>query len=415
MSVVIKPRATESRAGADHGAKSAPSVSKVALSSLGRSYITPDSSVSPGLLPKSAPESYNDGHDSGDETDDLYMDGIDDDEDCGPRAAGNGPKDDDQADASAEDDPAIAPTTLTKAYLPALFMQHGPCAIRQITQHLALNNPTFGALGQGKQRRLVVRALENGKGSVFEKVGWGRWNAIERNSPGQFTPEAPPVGKDDSLLTARLRSSGVPGMPQRGVDSYPPPSSLPAHQEFMFSPSMSIHEVTGDHREDDADIDPLDLDMDDDSATDEEDWKSMGAEALRTRASPAIGSYQGSLAGSYGGSPRSSGPYTIRRKSSAGVYQMKSPAMHPYSGVPFSKSPGFSRTSFPKSSSYLKSSPMAMSRTSSFAAVREVKVSDTAERESRKHDRSRGSGGADAEAVEALFMLSGSYDDRIDK
>lgn len=191
-------------------------------------------------------------------------------------------------------------------------------------------------------------------------------------------------------------------MPQRGLDDYPQRSSYTQH-EFLFSPSLSVggHE----HREEDVDVDPLDLDMDDDSATDEEDWKAIGPQALRNR-SPAVGSYHGSQAGSFSASPRGIGPYPIRRKSSAGVYQMKSPAVHPYSVGAYSKSPGMSRPSFPKSSSYLKS-PSLDSRSSSFSTIREGALEMTRVLSENKNvDKS------DAEAVAALCMLSGSVDER---
>ena len=375
-----------------------------APSSLGRSYVTPDSSVSPGLAPREKNVQRAQLHDAGDDdTDDLYMDGLDDEDDAdATRDRSEEGKDGD--DALIEEDPATSPATLADTYLPALFAQHGPCAIRHLTQYLALNNNKFGSLELTKQRRLVVKALELRKGTMYEKVGWGRWNIIETRSPGIFTPESLPVKKDSSSLSGSLRSSSIPGMPQRGLDNYPQPSSYA--QEFLFSPSLSIN-GHNEHQEDDVDFDPLDLDMDEDSATDEEDWKSIGAQALRSRASPAIPT-QGAQSGSYSSSPRHTGPYPIRRKSgTAGIYQMKSPATHPYSPS-FSKSPAFSRASFPKSSSYLKSAPISLSRNSSFSTIRESKPDQSQSPQS--HPATNASRGPDAEAVEALFMLSGSYE-----
>lgn len=398
--------------------------SKFTPSSLGRSYVTPDSSVSPVIDPKDMKDSPDHSMGSDDETDDLYMDGIDDvgARDAAPASVADSPYLD-AAGVRVPEDPAISPATLAEAYLPALFAQHGPCAIRHLTQYLVVNNPKFGALPQGKQRRLIVKALELKKGILFEKVGWGRWNSIEgkMTEPGLFTPESMPhnFNRIGSLTSGSLKQSagGHASAHLRPplMGSYPA-SSYSSQHDFMFSPSLSVADTLRED-EDDGDIDPLDLDLDDgDSETDEEDWKSLGAKALRARqqSGSVIGSYRDAscqMVGSFSTSQRSS-PYPIRRKSSAGIYQMNSPGAS--SGL-YSLSPGASRPSFPKTSSYLKSSPMSNTRASSFSRSRETRPKETQssptqaaiDTKTARQDR-----GAQAEAVEALVMLASSYDDR---
>ncbi|RPB28345.1 hypothetical protein L211DRAFT_751284, partial [Terfezia boudieri ATCC MYA-4762] len=75
---------------------------------------------------------------------------------------------------------AITPSLLAKHYLPGILLQHGPLAIRHLTAYLIASIPGFSNIPPAKQRRLVVGALEAGgvNGDViFEKVGWGRWDA----------------------------------------------------------------------------------------------------------------------------------------------------------------------------------------------------------------------------------------------
>ncbi|CCG85145.1 Putative uncharacterized protein [Taphrina deformans PYCC 5710] len=383
-----------------------------------RSYVTPDSSVSPGLRPKDIEDEHNITPDSGDETDDLDMDGFEGNNNHPLPDMHRGSPCLDPTGARLEDDPAIAPSTLADVYLPTLFAQHGPCAIRHLTQYLSVNNAKFGELHAGKQRRLIVKALELGKGVMFEKVGWGRWNQIESKMDGTpFTPETMPqqLNKSGSLLSSSLKHSALVANSSGGLrppvlGSYPV-SSYSSQQDFMFSPSLSVAETSRED-EDDGDIDPLDLDLEgEDSDTDEEDWRSMGAEALRARSTTAsnAGSFRepNSYLGSHSGSQRSV-PYPIRRKSSAGVYQLNSPYLQSGS---HSNSP-MMRPSFPKTSSYLKASPMSNARASSFSKARENRVqhiSPTRTCNPSSPDLRNEDSNTQADAVEALVMLSGGH------
>ncbi len=303
---------------------------------LGIGQLTPDSSVSPG------PGRNTGAVDKIEDSDDLDLEGVNDE----LRSKSGSP----HLLVERYDNPNLAIDKLACEYLPALFRAHGPLAIRHITSHLTTNVPTFADLAQGKQRRLVVRALEMKKGFLFEKVGWGRWSLIDQKPDlGQiFTPESLPTNPG-SLLSLNLTQGRPPLM-----GSYPT-SSFQSSNEFLFSPVC--YSTTRD--DDDFDVDPLVLDDGDDVETDEEDWKAIGLEGLRQRkesvplsASPLL-------------SARNiSAPYPIRKKSSAGTFSITGPL----------------RPSFPKSS------PI---RT--------------------RNDKYRDSD-ADSQAVEALFMLSGSWD-----
>ncbi len=88
---------------------------------------------------------------------------------------------------------AITPVMLAKYHLPEILLSNGPLAIRHIMGYLTTSVPGFAGIPPAKARRLVVGALE-GRGSggeggglhgdvVFEKVGWGRWDARQPGQP----------------------------------------------------------------------------------------------------------------------------------------------------------------------------------------------------------------------------------------
>ena len=75
-----------------------------------------------------------------------------------------------------------------------------PLAIRHIMGYLATSVPGFAAIPPTKARRLVVASLERSGGDpglphggvVFEKVGWGRWDARRRGQPPRARAGSPP-------------------------------------------------------------------------------------------------------------------------------------------------------------------------------------------------------------------------------
>ncbi|ORY82031.1 putative Sin3 binding protein-domain-containing protein [Protomyces lactucae-debilis] len=417
-------------------------------------YATPDRSVSPNPKPHAQDGLDEEAMSTGEETDDLDMEGVQkrdmaiaaqqrQEQDEGDDAT---MMEDDAADVTL--DASMSGSGLAETWLPQLLSQHGPLAIRHLTQFLAHGNATFGALQPGRQRRVVVRALESRKGVLFEKAGWGRWSLLDgkydasltgnNRAVGYFTPESLPMQIRSSqrqqqhhqqqagslgghgLMSASLKRSGSRA-PGAGV---PVSGSYQSHHEFLFSPSLSV----GVPREEDEDVDPLDLD--EESGTDEEDWKTLGAEGLRRRAqasrtpshpaaliassftdksampmSPAM------MAGSYAsprhgpmqpGSYSGSSPYPIRRKSSAGIYQLHHHhAAHRPIGSP---SGSYRPPTFPKSSSFVRNTKISPDRLSSSPHV--------AGHASRTKPTTIPGQQQDAEAAEALFMLSNSLDER---
>ncbi|KAK4924119.1 DNA-binding proteins Bright/BRCAA1/RBP1 and proteins containing BRIGHT domain, partial [Elasticomyces elasticus] len=131
-------------------------------------------------------------------------------------------------------------------------------------------------------RRLIVAALEGrvdtGTGGdpndiIFEKVGWGRWDARRRgNAQG-----ASPLSYSSSYDTRRDLS----GTSSNGRN----PSSDEDHDMFDAD-KMSLDDDEAGYQSSEAPPpDPM-MDLDSGDETLEEDWESIGAEALRARSLP---------------------------------------------------------------------------------------------------------------------------------
>lgn len=186
----------------------------------------------------------------------------------------------------------ITPALLAKHHLPGILLENGPLAIRHVMGYLTTSVPGFSGIPPAKARRLVVGALE-GRGSdgqqggidgsvLFEKVGWGRWDARRR---GQSSRDA--------------RDSQHHGLHPQGVLRIPVSSTRQDRGRGMATSHESDQDY--DIRMDDAgmlehEADKMSLDDDDSSydalahkrvpeddldVTDEEDWASIGAAALR--------------------------------------------------------------------------------------------------------------------------------------
>lgn len=209
--------------------------------------------------------------------------------------------------ASPPDDTAgaILPATLAKHHLPEILLNHGPLAIRHIIGYLTSSVPGFASVPPAKARRLVVGALE-GRGSggeggglagdvVFEKVGWGRWDARRRGQPPRETT-AHTVLDDDDDDASRLYMSGIPiagGATWSNERTRIGGSSESRGDSPVFSHGdrgFYMHEDGADNMSlDDSGSascseapDEDDVPMDDpDDVTDEEDWAAIGAAGLR--------------------------------------------------------------------------------------------------------------------------------------
>lgn len=235
----------------------------------------------------------------------------------------------------------ITPGLLAKHHLPGILLDHGPLAIRHVMGFLTTSVPGFSGIPPAKARRLVVGALE-GRGSsgaqgglhgdvIFEKVGWGRWDARRR---GEVSRESRSRQQNENLRPAGHTLSQPKGLqiPQHSArldrsrkngygTSFTGESAMFSHDSEMDydqpDENFSMLEQEADKMSMDGGnscsySEPLDevpdqlLDQrqnnnDSGEVTEDEDWRSIGAEALRN------GSYPGGSAG--GARLRSSYPY----------------------------------------------------------------------------------------------------------
>ncbi|MCJ1374264.1 DNA-binding proteins Bright/BRCAA1/RBP1 and proteins containing BRIGHT domain [Loxospora ochrophaea] len=210
---------------------------------------------------------------------------------------------------------AITPGLLAKHYLPDILLTHGPLAIRHVMGYLTTSVPGFSGIPPAKARRLVVGALE-GRGSSgeggglegdveFEKVGWGRWDALRKGhtSKGNGSSEQPSKGTHHPSPEYSTHNGVRISNPSRH-DRHHGPRSIDDSAKYSHDSEMD----TGDNLEDismlenEADKMSLDgsdpcssseapddgpvLDEDLGDVTDEEDWASIGAAALRQGSFP---------------------------------------------------------------------------------------------------------------------------------
>lgn len=236
----------------------------------------------------------------------------------------------------------ITPGLLAKHHLPGILLDHGPLAIRHVMGFLTTSVPGFSGIPPAKARRLVVGALE-GRGSsgehgglygdvIFEKVGWGRWDARRR---GEASGES------------RNRQQNENPQPADHTSSQPQGLQIPRHSSQMDrsrkigygtsvtgESAMFSHDSEMEYDQPDENFSMLEqeaekMSMDGDNScsyselldevpdqrleqrkinydsgevTEDEDWRSIGAEALRN------GSYPGGSAA--GARLRSNHPYT---------------------------------------------------------------------------------------------------------
>ncbi|MCJ1469656.1 DNA-binding proteins Bright/BRCAA1/RBP1 and proteins containing BRIGHT domain [Pseudocyphellaria aurata] len=261
---------------------------------------------------------------------------------------------------------AITSGLLAKHHLPGILIDNGPLAIRHVMGYLTTSVPGFSGIPPAKARRLVVGALE-GRGSggeqggmngdvIFEKVGWGRWDARRR---GQLPREARPVHADHNLRPAGQTSpSSAEGLhiPRHSTrlernrkiasgTSMAGESAMYSHDSEMEYDhpvddiSMLEHEadkMSLDGQDSCSSPEPPDdspiLDYDADDVTDEEDWASIGAVALRQGSFPRA---------SAGGRVRSSHPYARHVDPKARGRGGGPPLSMLAKSVPMSNSPGF--------------------------------------------------------------------------
>jgi len=223
--------------------------------------------------------------------------------------------------ASLDTTGAITPALLAKHHLPDILLNHGPLAIRHVMGYLTTCVPGFSGIPPAKARRLVVGALE-GRGSggegggllgdvEFEKVGWGRWDArrrgqpsqhdrgVRRSSPTAVRHQRPPVRSPSPYAQTGLRIPRNPRPTSRNRHTLAPSRTPLTHESLrsldhdtnMLDPETEADKMSldeGSCSSSDAEDSPI-LEDDLGEVTDEEDWASIGAAALRAGSYPSGG------------------------------------------------------------------------------------------------------------------------------
>lgn len=260
---------------------------------------TPPHSISPTLPPHAFRTRDADRHLSPP----LASSHVDSDIDLGDAAGHADTKPRDANAASLEAAGAITPGMLAKHHLPEILLQHGPLAIRHVMGYLTTSVPGFSGIPPAKARRLVVAALE-GRGSddkggpsdvVYEKVGWGRWDAWRRGDQSQNSHRhemSPPSSLSDAYPRGMqiprrdsLHPYGSSAAGDSAVFSYTEPDF--GGREDMLEDEADKMSLDGDHgycsSSPAPDEDIQDEDWGEEDITDEEDWAQIGAAELRAR------------------------------------------------------------------------------------------------------------------------------------
>lgn len=205
---------------------------------------------------------------------------------------------------------AITPGMLAKYHLPSVLLDQGPLPIRHVMGYLTTFVPGFSRIPPAKARRLVVAALESqGRGAglqddvVFEKVGWGRWEARRRGEPSRTHQPSPPSSLSNSFPH---RGLPIPGNSAWKRNSLSGDSAFFSYSETGYcggedldmledeADKMSLDGDAHDYCSSEApEEDIQDEDWGEDDITDEEDWAHIGAAALRARSLNGGGGFVG--------------------------------------------------------------------------------------------------------------------------
>ena len=207
---------------------------------------------------------------------------------------------------------AITPGLLAKHHLPDILLSHGPLAIRHIMGYLTTSVPGFSRITSAKARRLVVAALEGRGGSIdvpgtdgdvmFDKVGWGRWDARLRGQPPRERPSGnltPPGSLPSNYSQPAMNIPGrrVSHNSSERFDGSGTATSAVFSRSDLDNEDHDVIDEEADRMSLDgnddecASVSPppeplMDVDMPEGDETDEEDWASIGAAALRAQSLP---------------------------------------------------------------------------------------------------------------------------------
>lgn len=209
---------------------------------------------------------------------------------------------------------AITPGLLAKHHLPDILLSHGPLAIRHIMGYLTTSVPGFSRITSAKARRLVVAALE-GRGSgtegagtngdvIFEKVGWGRWDARLSGQPARDR-SSHTITPPGSLPNSYSHALQVPQRSQHSGSEALGTSLTATSAAFSHSEADYDDQDMLEHEADKMSLDgnddayassvpgeDIDIDLGEGDVTEDEDWQSIGAEALRARSLPKGGQFR---------------------------------------------------------------------------------------------------------------------------
>lgn len=351
---------------------------------------TPPNSISPTLPPHKVRSSRSASHNP-QQLPDSDVENLDADEHAATRARPQALST--AALSGLEAAQAITPAMLAENHLPDILLSGGPMAIRHVLHHLTQTVPGFSRIPPAKARRIVVSALESRVGPltkgtvVFEKVGWGRWDARIRGQPPRETRMAQPtigslhdgshlaVSPPPSLPGSYALSNGGSALQiplarhhfdgRRDIysgGSWTGESVISSRDEDMDMAEHEADKMSLDGREEDEDdmsshAAPEDEPISDnpDDVTDEEDWAGIGPQALCRGFSPArTGARIDYNSLSYSPSSRikmvpsisslmRSGPGPMRRASSYNAASHRGTS-YPGGTVPLTTSLGFGST-----------------------------------------------------------------------
>lgn len=221
---------------------------------------------------------------------------------------------------------AITPAMLAKYHLPEILLQQGPLAIRHVMGHLTTSVPGFSRIPPAKARRLVVAALE-GRGNggtgdvVFEKIGWGRWDARRRGEPVRDLASTSPPSSAAGYFQRGVQIQGQSNW--QAANRHPYRMSFAESTAFSYTDDYGVHGDL-DMLEHEADKMSLDgeeycsssegaldelpeTEWNEDDVTDEEDWAQIGADALRARSMNTDNSFMNTAMNTGRAKPQPSG------------------------------------------------------------------------------------------------------------
>ncbi|KAK2935548.1 Sin3 binding protein [Fusarium oxysporum f. sp. vasinfectum] len=171
---------------------------------------------------------------------------------------------------------AITGSLLAKYHLPEILLNHGPLAIRHIMGYLTTSVPGFSGIPPTKARRLVV--------------GWGRWDARKRGQPSRHRQGTPPSSYGAGIPIGNNGGRGQ-DRPRLSIASSNGDSVQYSHDDndiYMMEHEADKMSMDGSGSASCSEAPDDDVVMNDDpeDATDDEDWATMGAAALRAESYP---------------------------------------------------------------------------------------------------------------------------------